>query len=349
MGPSLILSGGVRMNSVLASPEKFKSNAAARGHVGVLLCCAVAAMAFTVGCVNRTDAQRLSASGLAVANSLANYYDMLGQQIDDLIEMEAFNDAIRGFPASDFRTYEVEMEKSEEAIQRRVGLARQLAATYRSLKDLSSYDASGEVSTSFNELSHALTGIPPLKSLTESATSSGPVDPTQLLSKGAGLLASWRQSRDMTQAVKSVTETFGGVDTLFGRELPAYQSISAEHVEKASVLANELITKNQVIVWPLLEQDLESIGLKLAHPDQPPSDQALAGALTAVVQVRVLRLQTLADSAGRSLLDAMTEQLAAQREFQAKQGVSTTDIQDAVENANAFLDEIAKQRQSAKQ
>jgi hypothetical protein len=325
-----------------------QENAATVGLVRVLLCCAVVTLAAAVGCVNRTDAQKLSDSGLSLANSLANYYDTLGKQVDDLVEMEAFNDVLRGIPTTDFRTYEDRMEQSKEALERRARLARQLAATYQSLRDLSSYDASGEVSNSFDQLGKSLAGIPPLQSLSASSAAGPPADPGQLLSKGAGLLASWKQSRDIGKAVESVTETLSGLDTLFGRELPAYQSISAEKVEKTSALAGALIKKKQVIVWPLLEQDIESIGLKLAHPDQPPSDPALTGGLAAVVQARAERLQSLADSAGQSLLDGLNRQLASQRQFQAKQGISVSDIQVAVEQANAYLDEIAAQKQSAK-
>lgn len=329
-------------------PARSQGSTTPVGMVRLLLCCVIAALAASVGCVSRTDAQKLADTGVSMANSLANYYDTLGREVDDLVEMEAFNDALRAIPTTDFRTYEDQMEQTEEGLERRARLARQLAATYQSLRDLSSYDASGEVSNSFDELRKALAGIPPIKSLSASSAANPPADPAQLLSKGAGLLASWKQSRDIGKAVESVTETLGGLDTLFGRELPAYQSISAEKMEKTTALASALIKKKQVIVWPLVEKDLESIDLKLAHPDQPPSDPALMGGLAAVVQARAVRLQSLADSAGQSLLDGLNRQLTSQRQFQAKQGISVSDIQTAVDQANAYLDEIAKQKQSGK-
>ena len=312
------------------------------------LCLFVVALVGVFGCINRTDAQKLAESGLATASTLASYYDALGQKVDDLVEMEAFNNVLRGLTPADTRSYQEEMQHTKEALQRRSRLARQLAASYQSLKDLSSYDASGEVSNSFGKLSQALAGIPPLTSLSKTASAGPAVDPSQLLSKGLSFLASWKQSRDIDQAVRGMTETLEGLDALFLNELPACQSVAEEHVEKTSVLASELIKKNQVIVWPLLEQDLESIGLKLAHPDQPPNDQAVAAALAAVVQARASRLQTLANSAGQSLLDSLNRQLSSQRQFQAKQGISVSDIQAAIEKANAYLDEMAKQRQSAK-
>ena len=312
------------------------------------LCLFVVALVGVFGCINRTDAQKLAESGLATASTLASYYDALGQKVDDLVEMEAFNNVLRGLTPADTRSYQEEMQHTKEALQRRSRLARQLAASYQSLKDLSSYDASGEVSNSFGKLGQALTGIPPLTSLSKTAPAGPAVDPSQLLSRGLSFLASWKQSRDIEQAVRGMTVTLEGLDALFLNELPACQSVAEEHVEKTSVLASELIKKNQVIVWPLLEQDLESIGLKLAHPDQPPNDQAVAAALAAVVQARASRLQTLANSAGQSLLDSLNRQLSSQRQFQAKQGISVSDIQAAIEKANAYLDEMAKQRQSAK-
>jgi hypothetical protein len=176
-----------------------------------------------VGCINNKDGQKLADSGLAVANSLANYYDTLDQQVDDLVEVEAFSDVLRGLTSSDSQSYQQEMQQTKEALQRRARLARQLASTYQSLKDLSSYDASGEVSSSFDKLGEALAGIPPLKSLSASASATAPVDPSQLVSKGAGLVASWKQSRDIEKAVNGVTETLDGLTKLFGHELPACQ------------------------------------------------------------------------------------------------------------------------------
>lgn len=334
------------MNPALTSSKGFRPSWGLGAYGRVLLYFVVVTAA--CGCINRKDGQKLADSGLTVANSLTTYYDTLDQQVDDLVEVEAFNDVLRALTSADSQSYQQEMLQTKEALQRRARLARQLAATYQSLKDLSSYDASGEVSSSFDKLGQALVGIPPLKSLSETASTAAPVDPAQVLSKGAGLLASWKQSRDIGKAIKGVTETLDGLTTLFGEELPACQSITAEHVEKISVLAGTLIKKNQVIAWPLLEQDLESIGLKLAHPDQPPNDQVLAGALAEVVRARAIGLQTLANSAGQSLLSGLNGQLTSQRQFQARKGISVSDIHAAVEKANSFLDEIAKGKQSAK-
>lgn len=336
------------MNSVGMSSKRFKAKSALSAYGQVFLHCVIVVAVVAVGCINNKDGQKLTDSGLAIANSLANYYDTLDQQVDDLVEAEAFNDVLRGLTSSDSQSYQQEMQKTKEALQRRARLARRLALTYQSLKDLSSYDASGEVSGSFDKLGEALAGIPPLNRLSASASATAPVDPSQFVSKGAGLLASWKQSRDIEKAVKGITETLDGLTKLFDHELPACQSITAEHVEKISVLAGELIKKNQVNAWPLLEQGLESIGLQLAQPDQPPNDQAIAGALAEVVHARAIRLQGLANSAGQSLLGGLNGQLTCQRQFQAKKGISVSDVHAAVENANAFLDEIAKGKKSPK-
>jgi hypothetical protein len=305
----------------------------------------LSASASLSGCIHRTDAQKLADSGALAANTLANYYDTLGQQVDDIYEMESFSNALRGIPRD--RDYEQELQETREALQRRSRLARQLAASYQSLRDLSSYDASGEISNSFGNLSQALIGIPPLKGIGKS-TSSAPVDPQKLLSKGASLLAGWKQSRDIQKAVRAMTDTLEGLSTLFTHELPACQSISEEYVEKAGVIANELAKKNLVNAWPLLEHDLQVFGLKPANPNVPPADPAVIKALAQVVQARSFRLQGLSDQAGQNLMDALNHQLTSQHQFLAKQGISTADAQTALETASSLLNEIAKQRSATK-
>jgi hypothetical protein len=294
------------------------------------------------GCVNRTDAQKLADSGLSAASTLAAYYGTLSQQVDDIFEMEAFSNSLRGIPRDP--NYEKLVQDNQAALLRRARLARQLAASYQSLKDLSSYDASGSVSDSFDKLGKAVTGsLPPLKGLGASAAGA-PIDAEKLFSTVAGWLASWKQSKDLQKAVRGMTETLTALDKLFAQELPACQSISEERVLKASVIASELIQKKQVNAWPLLQQDLDGIGLKLAHPDTPPTDDDINKALAQVVRARSVHLQGLADSAGQDLLTALNQQLAAQERFQANQGISVTDIQTAVEKASDLLGQIENQK-----
>src|SRR5207244_596528 len=125
---------------------------------------------------------------------------------------------------------EDQLRRTQEALQRRARLARQMAATYQSLEDLSSYDASGAVSSSFDNLGQAISGMPPLKGFTAATM---PIDPSQVLSKGAGMLAGWKQSRDLRKGVSGLAQTVKDLNDLFSKELPACQSIAEEYVEKS--------------------------------------------------------------------------------------------------------------------
>jgi len=295
------------------------------------------------GCENRNDAEKLASAGLSTANGLAAYYDSLGEQLDAIYQMEALSSSLRGLERDP--QFDALVLENQAALQRRARMARQLAASYQSLKDLSGYDASGSVTNSFDNLESAITNFPPLKGLGASATSA-PVDTGKILSTAAGLLASWKQSRDIKQAVRAMTETLSALDKLYAQELPACQSISEEHVTKASVIAAQLISKRQVNAWPLLEQQLEDIGLKLANPDAPPEDDAVNKALAQVVRARSVHLQRLADSAGESLLTALNQQLDQQKKFEAGEAITVSDVVQAMEKASAFLGQIEKHKAS---
>lgn len=52
-----------------------------------------------------------------------------------------------------------------------------------------------------------------------------------------------------------MTETLEGLNNLFANELPACQPLSQAYVEKAAVIADELIKRSLVVTWPLLEED----------------------------------------------------------------------------------------------
>jgi len=254
------------------------------------------------GCESRNDAEKLASAGLATANGLAAYYDLLSEHLDAISQMEALSSSLRGLERDP--QFDVLVLENQAALQRRARMSRQLAASYQSLKDLSGYDAAGSVTDSFDNLEKAITGFPPLKGLGASGAGA-PVDTERLLSASAGMLASWKQSRDLKQATRVMTETLSAIVKLYADELPACQSISEEHVVKTGVIATELIAKKQVNAWPLLEQQLEDIGLKLVNPDGPPEDNDVNKALAQVVRARSAHLQRLANSAGESLLTAL--------------------------------------------
>ena len=285
-------------------------------------------------CRRGTQGKDLAAAGLRTANVMASYYDSLARDVADTWEMEAFDSAMREIPfdpsAGD------ELQKTINALNRRRLLARRLAATYQALENLASYNASAEVGAAAGSLGDAMSGMPGLPG--------GMGNPSGLFSAAAGQLASWKQTRDVRKGAEALVSSIESINALFQKELPAYQSLSEERQNKATVISENLIRNKLVAAGPLLDKIPDALGLKWTSGKSPVKDEKAINALIALARVRLTRMGMLSSAAGTDISESLQLLLADQRQFLGNQPVDLAALEASLQKSSSSLDEIEKLR-----
>lgn len=293
------------------------------------------------GCGNQKAGEELVKAGIATGNTLANYYDSLVQDTVDIWEMEAFLSSIRNDTDTTIVTFNESQQKllqdQIEALQHRARLARRLVSVYNALKELSSYDASGEVKGAAENLAKEVQGIPVLQN--------SKVVPSSIIGSLAGDIASWQQSKDIKKGAKLILDTLKKLKELYDSETKAYKSIAVERGNKVSNVVINLLEKKLVIGLPLLQKASESLGLPWAADKKPIEDAQTLKAVIEVAKVRIQRMAFLSSDAADNVAMSISLLIDNHQEFQNKKVLTLSEMLAAIQKAQSYIDEISKLRQ----
>lgn len=292
----------------------------------------------TLGCENRVAGQKLAETGIQTANTLAAYYDSLAQDTIDIWEMEASLASLRG--VSFDQAQQQLLQTQLEALNRRAAMARRVASAYSALKELSSYDASGEVKGAASDLADAMTNLPGLPNTK--------VSPAGIFASIIGEIAGWKQSRDIRNGSELISKALEKITEMFSKEKEAYASITEERGNKVGEVVSHLIENKMVIAWPLLQKVPDSLGLEWSS-QAPVDDPETIKAMVELARVRIYRLTLLSTAASDDTHRSLMLMIENHRNFHAKKGLSLADVQAGLQKAQSYLNEISKLRGEKKQ
>lgn len=287
------------------------------------------------GCDNRAEGEQLAKAGAATAETLAKYYESLVQDALDIWELEAFNSSIRGIEFS--HAAQDNLQKQIDSLNARARLARGLMSTYNALKDLSSFDASGQVKESAEGLVGAIKGLPIFPA-------SG-INPAGIFGMIAEDITKWKQSKDIRKGSELILKVLERLTELFQKESQAYKSFATERGSKFENVIDFLIQNKMVLALPLLQKVPDSLGLKLAAADKPVESPETRAALVELARVRVRRIALMSAGAADGIMQSLGQLVSNHKEFQAKRGLSLETVMAGLERARAYIDEINKLRE----
>lgn len=290
------------------------------------------------GCDNRAEALELAKTGQITAETMAKYYESLIQDTYETWDYEAFLIGKDRKPGDPIVTPDaVNYTKRIEELNKRVKLARILASTYKALQELSSYDASGEISKSAGELKDSLSGLGDLPGLN--------VVPTELFKMVIEDLAKWKQSRDIRKGSALISQVLQQLYELFNKESATYKSFVKEKGDQVTILVEYLIDEEKVTSLALLQKVPDSFGLKLVGTDKPvEKGSEIAKALIEMVKVRGERIAQMSAQAADGIKQSIAYLIANHRQLQEKRGLTLSGTLQGLERAKAYIDEINKLR-----
>jgi hypothetical protein len=294
-----------------------------------------ASLVLSSGCGDRAGAADLANVGATTANALASYYNSLAQDSIDSWEMEAFYDSIQGIPF-DQNSQKLYQDRID-ALNHRAQMATDLASLYGALTQLSSYDASGQVSGAADRLSKQLTSIPVL--------SGSGVNPASLIGSVAGDLADWKQSKDLRKGSRIISETLEKIEKLFQSEAKLYKSIARERGLSVANVIEYMIQNKMVTTTPLLQQVPQSLGLTLTTI---PTDDKTTNGVIQLARVRLLRLALLSASAADTTDQSLLLLIRNHNDFQNKKQLSLSQVLTGLQKVQVYLDEISQLRAGQK-
>ncbi|HEY5523226.1 MAG TPA: hypothetical protein VIK21_08550 [Desulfuromonadaceae bacterium] len=303
----------------------------------VFFACLFLALFSLNGCEDQKTGNELSTAGIAAGTTLGNYYDSLIQDTVDIWEMEAFSSSTR--EASFNEDQQKVLQSQIEALQHRARLARRLISVYNALKQLSSYDASGEVKGAAEKLAQEVQGIPVLHNSN--------VVPSSIIGSLSSDIAAWQQSKNIKKGSKLILDTLKKLKDLYDREIQAYKSIALERGNKVSNVVEYLLNKKLVLGLPLLQKVSESLGLLWATEKKPIEDEQTIKAIIEVAKVRSQRMAFLSSDAADSIANSLSLLIDNHQEFLKKKGLTLNEMLAAVQKAQSYIDEISMLRQES--
>ncbi len=301
-------------------------------YLQIAKCLALIFVLVTIsGCADQATGVKLADAGSMTANTLADFYKSLILDRLDTLEIAVFTNALDGGTIDETRRLQELAFREVAALQHREQLAHQMTSTYDALKNLSSYDASGEVKQAVQNLVGQLMKTPALR---------GPVDPSSLFGSLAGEVAAWQQSRDIRKGIELLLSNLEKFAVLFEREKPAYNSIAKERGDLiVQVYQRVLIARGQLQLWPEVREMVDKLDLPTSV-----SDPQTAEAYKQLVQVRVRRIWVLSENAADNTGQAISQLVSSHRSFANGKGANLSEIIAFLKKAQSYLDEIAKLR-----
>jgi hypothetical protein len=262
-------------------------------------------------------------AGTDSANAVASSYDVLtGITLDSWRDQAAY-DALRDVPAS--ATLDQAYEKRIQALERRAGLARQLAALYTVMTK--SGDAAGlkNISTAGAALGTSLQGLPSLPGATN-------LEP-DAFGQAAQFFVDLKRRKDLLRGLKGMQTVLTGMQAVFERESPAYARFSKERNETAAHLLALLSEKKIVNPGALLKT------LPLGVTISARSDEQARAAGLAIAKIDVFRATFSWDCATRESALVLAGLSDGQKQAVAGTSPDLRDLRRHIGSANGCLAE----------
>ncbi len=291
------------------------------------------------GCDKSAEGVELAKAGQSTAETMANYYESLIQDTYDTWDYESFligKDKQPGEQLPPSVSGADLYTKRIEELNKRVKLAKNLASTYEALQELSSYDASGEVSKSVGELADSIGGL--------GVFPKAAINPTSLFQMAAKDLIDWKKSKDIRKGSALILQVLQRLYDLFDKESRAYKSIVNEKGEQVTILMEYLIGKEKVTSLGLLQRVPESFGLKLIGADTAVKEPDVKEALKEMTNVRGKRIADMSARAADGIKQSIAVLIANHNQLEQKQGLTLSGLLQGLEKARAYIDEVNKLR-----
>jgi len=320
--------------STIVSPahvHRWRGTSAARMVLVIIL----GALALS-GCLARAvkeGGSELASTGMEASTQLARYYDALARDTIDSYELNAFREGTLGISSSDAQARrDKTLGDNLTALQARAALALQLKGVYAALGALADSTAPAATRSAAEGVVGAVLTL----------RKSPLADPASGAVKSVvGMIAedvlAYVQAREVVSAAELARKTEAALRALFEDERETYASISAFRAEKAGVVVAGMLTRNEVLPWPLVDRVLVPYGLVLANAKAVPTD---AGTRTGFEHLAAARTRRLAVASGEAT-DAMGGTLAGLAKAHAEFPARSASLDDAIAflgRTRAYLD-----------
>ena len=285
-------------------------------------------------CADRQQGAALADAGVKASASLSDFYGSLIADVNESTELEAYEGSLRGTPVSEAELKV--LNQTATALRARQEVSVAMKSAYTSLKNLSSYDAAGELKKAAASLATSVEGLPMLPA--------SHVDPSALIGDVAGEIAAAKQNHDIVRAAKILQKEIAAIDKLFRSEEPQYQSTIAERGNKVIVVADGLVDLGYLGTAALLEEVPTTLGLEWTGPKEMPGNTTHE-AVKQLMHTRVIRFNNAALAATQAEAQVLAQLRQTQSALIAKEStVNMDDISMWIAKANAYLDDIQKLR-----
>lgn len=339
-------------------PRIFGQNRNAKFRKSTVSLAIIFCLVLQLGC-DRQGAIDLATLGVEAGQTLTAYYESLAKETNDTWDKENLYLALLRRPvpppapgAATTGGATVEPAFDEEAIilltrrvsaiNSRIAMAKQMTVMYSVLKDYSSYDAGARVEDAAKKLGGALQALLPFP---------GGINPTTLMAGVAGDLQRWNQQRKINELTKTCLELMRKLDVLFEKEQDAYTKISQENTVTKTSIAKQLINKEMVLSWQLLDDVPTSFGLKWSTSivNTPVKDEATKKAFISIIEHRNNVLMGHALNAAENIKAALNNLVAEQEKYINKKSLDIAQIKSFLERARFYVGEIQKLNDSQQQ
>lgn len=204
----------------------------------------------SAGCKTSDDAAAAATQMAATAKSLSDYYSALGTILADTGEIYSINEVLFSKP---FTPANRELLKSNQAeLQKRVELAADFSTVAEEFAKLTGSTAPEDVAKSASKLQTDCDG---LAGVTVSS------DEQAVIKKALELLVVAVKEHKEREAARAIDGVAKGIDALFVKEIPVWDSTEQVYNEFASELAGDLVDQNATNSAALLGVALEPFGL----------------------------------------------------------------------------------------
>lgn len=335
----------------------FSTTANFRSHRAVVSLLVTLCLLLQAGC-DRKAAVDLATLGMETGQTLTSYYESLAKDTNDTWDMENLFIALLRHPSQNQDTNSARNASASEpafdnddikllkdrlnALNSRIAMAKQMTAMYSALKDYSSYDSGARIEAATTKLSNTLFGLVPLPA---------GINPATIVGAVAGDLARWNQQKKIEELTKISQELITRLDELFKKEAPAYTAIAQENRVTMTVIAKQLINKEMVLTWQLLDHVPTSFGLKWVKDiaNNPVTDEPTKKAFISIIEHRNDTLMEQAKSATENIEAALTNLVATQEKFLNKKPLEIAQVKTFLERARFYIGEIQKLKDSYQQ
>jgi cell fate (sporulation/competence/biofilm development) regulator YmcA (YheA/YmcA/DUF963 family) len=192
---------------------------------------------FSSACKTSDDAAAAATQLTATAQSLTNYYSALDTILANTDQLNSVQVVLYGIPYDDAAKAQIADARTE--IQKRAAVAKSLTNLAQNFAKLTGSSAATDASASAGKLEDEV------KTLGASKTFASSSPEMAVLNDALGAIVKAIQEKKERDAAKSMSKFAQGLDELFAKEAPVYESLNTQYVAISSSLAVTMLTKGQ--------------------------------------------------------------------------------------------------------